>query len=86
MVESNLLYTDHDASSHQGRQPSADNQKKCNKKWTKRTPDRMRKISTLTTTQMSPRYNLQNVTIEIFNKKQPIERIFDVKVLGMRKL
>lgn len=36
------------------------------------------------TPQMSKRHNLQNTMVEIFNNDQPIERIGDVKVLGMR--
>ena len=41
------------------------------------------KVILFSTSQMSRRYNLQIAMVEIFNKDQPIERIFDVKVLGM---
>ena len=33
--------------------------------------------------QMSRRHNLENAMMELFNKEQPMERIYDVKVLGM---
>ena len=41
------------------------------------------KVILFSTSQMSRRHNLENVMVEIFNKNQPMERIFDVKVLGM---
>ena len=41
------------------------------------------KVFLFSTSQMSQRHNLQNAMVEIFNKEQPMERIFEVKVLGM---
>ena len=41
------------------------------------------KVILFSTSQMSRRHSLQNAIVEIFNKEQPIERIFEVKVLGM---
>ena len=41
------------------------------------------KVILSSTSQMSRSYNLENAMVEIFNKNQPMERIFDVKVLGM---
>ena len=41
------------------------------------------KVILFSTPQMSRKHNLQNTMIELFNKEQPMERIFEVKVLEM---
>ena len=41
------------------------------------------KVILFSTSQMSRRQNLQNTMVRMFNKEQPMEQIFEVKVLGM---
>ena len=41
------------------------------------------KVILFSTSQMSRRHNLEKAMVDIFNKNQPMERIFDVQVLGM---
>ena len=41
------------------------------------------KVILFSTSQMSRKHNLQNAMVEICNKEQPMERIVEVKVLGM---
>ena len=41
------------------------------------------KVILFSTSQMSRIHNLENAMVELFNKEQPMDRIYDVKVLGM---